>query len=244
MIEILQWSTLIVCGAVAIARIPSALRKENRSLFCIFTLATFAILLSIDGPYTAIDSVLDSQNYTNLILRFLVYGTIFLAGVRVGKGFSAGVGIRLLMGPVGLTVLAIITAATVVLFLLADTAGTSTGLANLSAKGPSNDRLIGLYAAAGRLYPSFVAACLVPATARALTGRLPAMIRLGAGLLTVAFVALVLGSFFPLIPQGIGYLQFIINYTAVLALIIGLTVIWLARVRAAQRARQKSYTGN
>ena len=48
MIEILQWSTLAVCGSLALARIPSAIRGRNRSLFAIFVLATLAILLSID----------------------------------------------------------------------------------------------------------------------------------------------------------------------------------------------------
>ncbi len=51
MIDILQWTTLAVCGLVALARIPSALRGENRSLFSIFALMTLAILLSIEAPY-------------------------------------------------------------------------------------------------------------------------------------------------------------------------------------------------
>ena len=51
MIAILQWTTLAVCAIVAIARVPSALRGENRSIFGIFVLATLAILLSIDASY-------------------------------------------------------------------------------------------------------------------------------------------------------------------------------------------------
>lgn len=80
MIETLQWATLSVCGVAALARIPSAVRGENRSLFYIFILATLAILLSIDGPYVAIDSVLGSTNVTNLILRFVVFAVIFFIG--------------------------------------------------------------------------------------------------------------------------------------------------------------------
>ena len=48
MIAILQWTTLAVCALVAIARIPSALRGENRSLFFVYAFMTVAILLSID----------------------------------------------------------------------------------------------------------------------------------------------------------------------------------------------------
>ena len=74
MIAILQWTTLAVCAIVAILRVPSALRGENRSLFGIFALSTVAILLSIDVIYRAVDAWLGSENYTNLILRFVIYG--------------------------------------------------------------------------------------------------------------------------------------------------------------------------
>ena len=51
MIAVLQWTTLAVCALVAVARIPSALRGENRSIFGIFALSTLAIMLSINVIY-------------------------------------------------------------------------------------------------------------------------------------------------------------------------------------------------
>ncbi len=134
MIAILQWTTLAVCALVAIARIPSALRGENRSIFGVFVLSTLAILLSIDVSYLTIDAWLGSENYTNLFLRFVVYGTVLLAGYRIAKAFDARKSIRLIVGPVGKAVLAVVGIATVVLFLLADTAGSVTGLARLREK--------------------------------------------------------------------------------------------------------------
>ncbi len=83
MIEILQWSTLAVCCAAAVARIPSAVRGENRSLFYIFVLATLAILLSIDGPYVAIDGLLGGSNVANLVLRFVLFAVIFFIGTAL-----------------------------------------------------------------------------------------------------------------------------------------------------------------
>lgn len=230
MIEILQWSTLAVCGVLAVARIPSALRGRNRSLFAIFVLATLAILLSIDDPYMAVDSWLGSENYTNLILRFIIYVTVFLAGRGVAKAFDGSRALRRLTGPVGVGVLGLIMLATVVLFFLADTSGSSTGLAALPGKSPENGLLIGLYAAAGRLYPAYVAACLLPVTLRAVTQSLPGAVRFGAALLSLGFVALILGMLFPVIPASLGFLQPVINYTAVLALMAGLASIWIGRV--------------
>ncbi|MHA7222505.1 hypothetical protein ACX80S_09340 [Arthrobacter sp. RHLT1-20] len=232
MIAMLQWTTLAVCALVAIARIPSALRGENRSLFFIFAFMTVAILLSMDASYTAIDSWLGSENYTNLILRFIIYGAVLLSGYRIAKGFDAQRSIRFIVGPVGIGILSLIGIATLALFLLADTAGTVTGLTTLPSKSPENAALIESYAAAGRLYPSYVAACILPATYRAISQRLPQAIRIGALLLTVAFASMALGTFFPLIPSEVGYVKAIINYTSVLCLALGLAFVWISSLMA------------
>ena len=236
MISILQWTTLAVCALVAIARIPSALRGENRSVFGVFLLSTVAILLSIDASYMTIDAWLGSANYTNLILRFVVYGTVLLAGYRIAKAFDAPKSIRLIVGPAGKAVLTVVGIATVALFLLADTAGSATGLTGLPSRSPENATLIEWYAAAGRLYPAFVAACVLPATYLAISRRLPFAIRIGALLLTVAFAAMAFGTFFPLIPREVGYLKFIINYTSVLCLVLGLALVWISSLMAKKQA--------
>ena len=237
MIAILQWTTLAVCALVTIARIPSALRGENRSIFGVFLLATVAVLLSIDVSYQSIDAWLGSANYANLVLRFVVYGTVLLAGYRIAKAFAARKSIRLIAGPVGLGVLSVIGVATVTLFLLADTAGTVTGLRTLPARSPQNAALIEWYAAAGRLYPSYVAACILPATFVAVSQRLPGTIRTGALLLTIAFSGMVLGSFFPLIPSELGYVEAVINYTSVLCLALGLAFVWISSLMAKRALR-------
>lgn len=232
MIAVLQWTTLAVCALVAIARIPSALRGENRSIFGVFVLSTVAILLSIDVSYRAIDAWLGSENYTNLFLRFVIYGTVLLAGYRIAKAFDAPASIRLVVGPVGKTVLTVIGIATVALFLLADTAGSATGLTGLSSRSPQNATLIAWYSAAGRLYPAFVATCILPATYMAIGRRLPRVVRLGALLLTAAFAAMALGVFYPLIPREASYLKAVINYTSVLCLALGLALVWISSMMA------------
>ena len=240
MIAGLQWTTLAVCALVAIARIPSAVRGENRSIFGIFVLATLAILLSIDVSYLAIDAWLGSENYANLLLRFVVYGTVLLAGYRIAKAFAAQKSIRLVVGPMGKGVLTVVGIATALLFLLADTEGTVTGLKTLPARSPQNAALIESYAAAGRLYPSYVAACILPATFMAVSQRLPSTIRIGALFLTIAFTCMVLGSFFPLIPSEVQYVESIINYTSVLCLVLGLTFVWISSLMAKRTLRPQT----
>lgn len=240
MIAILAWATLAVCGITTLARVPSALRGENRSLFGIFLFATVAVALSLDAIYTTVDPWLGSENYANLILRFVVYSVVLLAGYRTAKAFDAPQSVRLIRGPVGLGVLALVGTATVALFLLADTTGTVTGLTSLPGRSPSNAVLIEWYAAAGRLYPSYIAACILPATYRAIGRRLPTAIRAGAMLLTVGFACMALASFFPLIPAEAGFIKFLINYASVLCLITGLTLVWISSLRAKRKTRQKT----
>jgi hypothetical protein len=243
MIEILQWSTLATCGVVAAARVPSALRGENRALFYIFALMTLAILLSIEAPYVAIDHALGGMNVANLILRFVVFGAIYFVGIRITKGFGAADAYRLITGWVGMTVLALISVAVAGLFLLMDSTGSSSGLHSISLKGGPNAILVEYYGAAGRAYPAYVALVLLPTMVRAVLSGLPVLVRLAAFLLALGAVATSLAPLFPVVPPQWSPAKFVINYTAVLCFVTGLTLIWAARVRYGRNvAGQKTFT--
>jgi hypothetical protein len=97
--------------------------------------------------------------------------------------------------------------------------------------------LIEWYAAAGRLYPSYVAACILPATYVAISQRLPSAIRISALLLTVAFAGMVFGSFYPLFPPEFGRVESIVNYTSVLCLALGLALVWISSLLAKRTSR-------
>ena len=188
MTAILQWSALAICGAVALARSPTPSRAATAP-----SLAPSSSRLCDPAEH-----------------RWPVPGGRRVAWERqlrkphleVSRIRGGGLG-RLphreslrrrerrppRSGPLGLAVLGAIAVATAVPFLLADTAGSSTGLNGLPLRSAANAQLIGLYATAGRVYPAFVAACLVPATLRAVRGRFPAAIRIGAGLLSFGYAA-------------------------------------------------------
>jgi hypothetical protein len=245
MIEILQWSTLAVCGLIATARIPSVLRGENRTLFWIFALMTLAILLSIEAPYVAIDRALGGFNLANLILRFVIFAAILCVGIRVTRGFGATTGYRLLTGRTGMAVLALVSLAVVIVFLMIDSDGPSAGLANIAAKGGTDALLVEYYGAAGRAYPAYVSLVLLPAMVRAVRSSLPLPIRSAAFLLALGAVAIALTLLFPVIPPSWGAAEFVVNYTAILCFVIGLALIWAAKVRhRTQRGRARPMTEN
>jgi hypothetical protein len=235
MIETLQWTTLIVCGAAALSRIPNLIHKKNRSLFYIFALLTVATLLSIKGPYAAIDGLLGNTNVANLLLRFIIFGTIYFLGIRIAKGFGDTHGLQLIRGRAGYVVLAAISAALMVLFALLDTEGSSAGMAAVSMKDERNATLVEYYGAAGRAYPAYVCLAILPAMLRGVRSTLPVLLRIGALLLAVGAVAITFSLLFPLIPRSLGSVEFIINYTAILCFVFGLTLIWLAKLRAGKK---------
>lgn len=244
MIGVLQWGTLAVCCIITLGRLPSALRGENRSLFSIFALLTLAILLSIDAPYVAVDQALGGMNVANLVLRFVIFAAVFFLGFRMARGFGADDARRLITGPIGIAAAAAASAAVVVVFLMMDTAGSSAGLAGIAAKDGHQAALVECYGAAGRLYPTFIMLALFPAMMRTLRSGLSVLVRSGAALLALGAVAISLSLLFPAIPPPLGFLRFVINYTAVLCVVLGLVLFWMAKGLAKRGSKkQASLTG-
>ncbi|WP_346960604.1 hypothetical protein [uncultured Arthrobacter sp.] len=238
----LQWSTFTVCTLVAFARIPSALRGENRPVFYVLVLVSAAILLSIDEPYEAIDGLLGGFNVANVVLRFIGFAAVFFLGLQIAKGFGAEDARRFLTGPVGITMAVLSSAVVIVLFLMMERTGSSAGLVEVAAKSSRNRALVEYYGAAGRLYPAFVLLALLPAMIRTARSRLPLIIRGSAVALAVGSVAMALTLGFPLVPPALAFWRFVINYTGLLFLILGLVLIWVGRL-AARRAPKPGAAG-
>ena len=232
MVEILQWTTLIVCAVAALFRIPSALQGRNPSLFFIFVLATAAAALSLEPIYLAVDPVLGGINITNLLLRLIVFATIYLVALRVGKAFGPADAHRLISGPAGLSVLGLFTAALVAVFVLMDPAASSAGMAELSGTSARNTTLLPLYWAVARGYPAYVVIALLPALIRSVTSRLPALVRAGAGLMAAGSAATAMGFLLEFAGPGLDIHRSAVNNAAVVFFVLGLGMVWLARVRA------------
>ncbi|MGF6832958.1 hypothetical protein QF015_001123 [Paenarthrobacter sp. TE4293] len=232
MMAVLPWVTLVVCLAITAARIPSALRGENRVVFYIFALISLDILLSIEGPYLVIDAVLGGINVTNLLLRFLLYGTFLLMGIKIAMGFDSPSAVRAIRGPWGLVVLGITVVLTTFFFVITDTRGSTVGMTGLTW-GPSMEA----YAALGRFYPGYVSACLLPAIWRTVVGRYPALLRAASALLFAGLTLLLASQLFPLIPAVHLWLRSLINYSAVLATAVGLAGIWFSKAYSRRKQR-------
>lgn len=225
---VLQWGTLIVCGIAMLVRVPDALRGRNRAVFGILFLATVCSLLSIPEPYSVIDGALGSWNLTNLILRFIVFGMVFLVGLRLAKGLGAARARRLLTGGVGRWGLGAACLAVTVTFLLMDTGGSSAGLEAHSHEGGLNAALAPVYAAAGRSYPAFVSLILLPPLVAAIGTRLPGLVRAGAAMTLVGAAAAIASVPASFAPDPWDPARMLVNYVAVLGYVLGLLIFWLS----------------
>lgn len=223
----LEWGTLMICGVVTLLRLPDALHKRNRTVFGIMFLATLCSFLSVPGPYTAIDGALGGRNLTNLILRFIVFGMVFLVGLRLAKGLGAARARRLITGPVGRWTLAVACLAVAVTFLLMDTRGSSVGLQNLTDNG-RNAVLAPIYAAAGRSYPALVSLVLLPPLLATVRSALPRLVRAGAALTFVGAAAAIASIPASFAPGSWDAVRLTVNYAAVLGYVLGLLVFWFS----------------
>ncbi|MGO4858199.1 hypothetical protein [Arthrobacter sp. 2MCAF14] len=232
MTTVLAWATLSICLVLTAIRIPSAVRGENRMMFVLFALISLDILLSIEGPYLLIDAWLGSFNLCNLLLRFMLYGTFLLMGIKVARAFASPGGERAIRGPVGLAVLGATAVLTAFFFFSMDTSGSTVGLAGLD-RGPSLE----VYAALGRFYPGYVAVCLIPGIWRSIRGSGPVLLRVASATLLLGLGLLIVSQVFPLIPLSNTWLRPLINYSAALATALGLGGIWLSKIVASRTRR-------
>jgi hypothetical protein len=230
--EILQWTTLAVCAAATLARIPSALRGTNRSLFFIFLLATAAGVLSLDVFYFPIDGALGGVNVASLLLRLIVFAAIYLVAFRVSRAFGATGADALISGRLGLCVLGLFSAALATLFLLMDVSASSPGMAEAGGRSPRNAALLPYYWATARGYPTYVSLALLPSLVRTLRSGLPPLVRAGAGLMAAGAVATIAGFLLEFAAPAFALERVVVNNGAVLFFISGLVMVWLARVRA------------
>jgi hypothetical protein len=242
---ILEWTTLIVCGVVLLVRVPDAIQGRNRAVFGILLLATLCSLLSISGPYEAVDRLLGSWNVTDLIRRYLVFATILLVGLRVTRGLAAVRGHRLIAGTTGSWALGLSSLAVAVTFFLMDTRGSSVGLLEVANSGGWNAGLVHYYAAAGRTYPAFVSLVLMPPLLATVRSRLPRLLRAGAILMFVGAVSAAASVPASFMPEEWATGQHVVNYAAVLGYVLGLGVFWFSGlITQAPRSRRAALRRN
>ncbi|HEX9230087.1 MAG TPA: hypothetical protein VF885_26095 [Arthrobacter sp.] len=93
-------------------------------------------MLAVSELYEAIDAGLGGRHVASLILRYLVFATVLLVGLRVTRGLAATGGYALIGGVPGRWALALRCLPVTVTFLMTDSTGVPEGLRTVP--GPAN----------------------------------------------------------------------------------------------------------
>lgn len=223
----LEWATLTVCCIALLLRVPDAVKGRNRTVFGILLLATLCSVLAVSDLYAAIDGVLGGRHVTSLILRYLVFATVLLVGLRITRGLAAARGFALIAGTTGRWALALCCLAVLATFLLIDP-GASAAAQVPSDSGGRNTFLAPYYTAAGRTYPAFVSLVLVLPLLATVRSRQPRLVRAGALLVLLGALFAILSLPVSLAPAAWAEGLRFVNYAAVLGYVAGLVVLWFS----------------
>ncbi|KNC17715.1 hypothetical protein AC792_13850 [Arthrobacter sp. RIT-PI-e] len=219
----LQWVALVACAGGVALRVPGAVRGRGRLIFSALVLVTVAVALSLEPVYELVDGVLGGANAANLVLRLTLYAAFLLLGVRVAAALGSSPARRLISGSAGLVILGGAVAATVYFFLASDLPFSSTGL-----RAFDEQRTVRHYASLGRIYPGYVAACLVvPSVASVLDPHARVVHRIASACLAAGFFLVVLFVVLRLLPLELGTWDIVLPFSAILLTVLGLCLIWL-----------------
>lgn len=231
----LQWATCAVVTVLVATRIPAFLRGRNRLMFWLMILLDLAVLLSIEGPYLAIDRLLGGFNVANLLLRFVIYGFCLLLAVRVARAFSGFRAERLLLGPLGLGLLAVCSGILIASFILSNLTTSRVGFSTTTLQlWPA------VYGTAGRLYPTFTGIALLPALAAAVRRPGLRLLRSAAALLAGGYALLAVSNIITVLPPEALAISQSINYGTILLLCAGLALVWISSLAGLRKDRPRA----
>lgn len=234
-----QWLALVLCVVFAAVRLPDAVRGRGRSVFAVLVLLAVAVALSLPPIYLFVDGLLGGANVANLLIRFSMYAIMLLLGVRGAAAFGSTRALTLIRGPVGIAAVGLTVVVTVILFTLSDLPGSSTGL-----RAYADQVTVHWYSHMGRIYPSYVGACLVgPAIANAWNPSARVIHRAAAALMAVGFIMALAHTVVKLTGIRTGAADLILPFGAIVLVTTGLTMIWLSRRRAV-RGRSANLLAN
>lgn len=221
----IQWAALGLCAVGTAVRVPGLREGRGRTMFVALLLLTVAVGLSIDPIYLAVDGALGGVNVANLMLRMALYAVFLLLGIRTAAAFGSARARRLIVGPVGLFIVALTVSATLYFFVSSELGGSSTGLRAYEDQGTVQQ-----YAAVGRLYPGYVAACLVlPAALSAFDRQARTIHRIACALIACGFTLVVVFVLLRLTSLDLMHWDIVLPFSAILLTVLGLCLIWASR---------------
>lgn len=229
-----QWTALVLCGVGAAIRVPGLRKGQGRTVFAALVLLTAAVGLSLPPIYHAVDGVLGGVNVANLLLRFILYAVFMLLGIRMAVAFGSKLSHRLIIGPIGIVVLAMTVIATVYFFAASELPTSAPGL-----RAFGDQDTVQQYATVGRLYPGYVSACLLlPVMGSVLDRNARIMHRIAGAFVAGGLALVVVFVVLRLTPVDLRQWDVVLPFSAIMLTVVGLCLIRCSHVLGERKGRR------
>jgi len=229
---------VVVLAALALTRLPSAIRGRNVLIASSAAAIVVAFALITPDVYATLDRLSPIPNLVDLIAKLALFTGLLLAGTQVARAWNALTTQRRISGLPGALVFLGVFLAEVVIFALVHTSSSAPDLVN-----DLGEPLVRLYSTLATAYPAYIATLLLPhvwkgrtSTQRAtkatsmflLVGFSLALVRFALGLITLAFPAAY-------------YVGQVVSGVAAIFVALGLATAFFARI-GRMRAASRQYS--
>lgn len=218
--------------ALALTRLPSAIRGRNVLVMCAAAAIVLAFTLITPGVYAVLAQLLPVPNLVDLLSKLALFVGLLLAGTQIARAYESAAAQRLIAGVPGGVVFGVLFLTEVTIF-----AGVYMSAVQPGLEGDLENPWVRVYAAVATAYPAYVGAVLLPPLLRAVSSRngnvrvTSLLLTLGFGLALVRFVlALVTLGYVPLYPASQ-----IVSGVAAVCVALGLVTAFVGRVTRSRR---------
>lgn len=228
----------VTLAALALTRVPSAIRGRNPRICASAGAIVVAFALITPGIYGPLDRLLPIPNLLDLVAKLLLFTGLLLAGTQVARAWNTPTTQRLISGLPGTAVFVGLLLVDVVIFAIVHT--TTQGV---DLTGDFSRPLARLYSTVATAYPAYIAALLVPHVRKGLAstqGSTRATSRFLLAGFTLALVRFAVALITLALPGAYSFGQ-VVSGIAAIFVALGLATAFFARA-GRLRATHRQYS--
>lgn len=223
--------------AVLISMRPWVPGTVVRPSFVATALLAACVGITIPSFYVWLDALMGGSNCANLLLHIVLNIAFYFIGLALADAHLAPRAYRAIAGPIGWSVWVAVVLGMIVTFALSDLSASGTGLRQV----PDGQLSVDLYEFLIRVYPAYVAACIVvPIAASVMNRQRSLALRVFSACMAVtfslAFVTMIAFAL-PIFGMELGHSIDIPTWGAVGLFLVGSTIVFVGRLLRQRREK-------
>lgn len=227
---------VVILAALALTRVPSAVRGRNVLISLSAAAIVIAFGLITPNVYGDLDRLSPVPNIVDLVAKLILLTGLLLAGTQVARAWDAPDTQRRISGRIGTIVFLAVFIVEVIIFAVVHDAGRAVDLAN-NLSSP----LVRVYSTLATAYPAYIAVLLLPHVRKGLSStqgstRVTSVFLFVGFVLAVARFALGLMTLF--LPDTYYFAQ-VVSGVAAIFVALGLATAFFARLKRRRNTKRR-----